>query len=88
MYTGSKERKCVDMTLAQYAKRKYGFSFDEKTDTPGSFKAANDLELLINSYCKLFFLLHIIKPNLFRLPYAVNHINLKKPEDNKNNYYY
>lgn len=28
---GAKNRRCVDMPLAQFAKRKYGFSFDERT---------------------------------------------------------
>ena len=37
---GSKDRKCVDLTLAQFAKRKYGFSFDEKTGSPDSFLEA------------------------------------------------
>jgi hypothetical protein len=32
--TGSKERKCVDIILAPFAKGKYGFSFDEKTGSP------------------------------------------------------
>jgi len=34
---GSKERRSVDISLAQFAKRKYGFSFDEKTGSPESF---------------------------------------------------
>lgn len=34
---GSKDRKCIDISLAQFAKRKFGFSFDEKTGSPDSF---------------------------------------------------
>jgi hypothetical protein len=37
---GSKDRKSVDVSLAQFAKRKYGFSFDEATGSPESFYEA------------------------------------------------
>lgn len=37
---GAKNRRCVDMSLAQFAKRKYGFSFDERTGSPEGFLQA------------------------------------------------
>lgn len=37
---GSKDRRSVDITLAQFAKRKYGFSFDEVTGSPEGFYEA------------------------------------------------
>jgi hypothetical protein len=40
LLAGSKDRRCVDVTLAQFAKRKYGFSFDEKTGSPEQFYEA------------------------------------------------
>lgn len=35
--SGSNTRRCVDMSLAQFAKCKYGFAFDEKTGSPDAF---------------------------------------------------
>jgi len=35
--SGSKDRVCVDLSLAEFAHRKYGFAFDPKVGTPDSF---------------------------------------------------
>ncbi len=37
---GAKDRKSIDISLAQFAKRKYGFSFNEATGSPDSFYEA------------------------------------------------
>jgi hypothetical protein len=37
---GSKDRKAIDVSLAQFAQRKYGFSFDAATGLPDSFYKA------------------------------------------------
>lgn len=37
---GSKDRKCIDISLGKMANLKYGFSYDEKTGAPEQFLAA------------------------------------------------
>lgn len=37
---GAKDRKSIDLSLAQFAKRKYGFSFNKATGSPDSFYEA------------------------------------------------
>ena len=37
MHSGSKERRCVDILLAAFAKKKYGFDYDPKTGSLEQF---------------------------------------------------
>jgi hypothetical protein len=46
---GSKDRKALDVSLAQFAQRKYGFNFDAATGSTDSFYEAIGVDLSIHT---------------------------------------